>query len=154
MPIPQGNPRMGKMKVMLAAAAGRYWIPFLIMVLYFVLSFFLTDSPCLFRLVTGLPCPACGLTRATFALFRLDFHAAFLYHPMVFLVLPIIVFVLIQDVVRKKPLKRYMPFFLAVGVCLYVVYAVRMILLFPDVEPMTYDHASILGRILEAGGFR
>ncbi len=44
--------------------------------------------PCPFAFVTGIPCPGCGLTRATKSLFALDVHAALRFHPLVFLVLP------------------------------------------------------------------
>lgn len=39
----------------------------------------------------GIPCPSCGLTRATLALARLDPAAAAALHPGVFLVLPYVV---------------------------------------------------------------
>ena len=38
--------------------------------------------PCLYRELLGFPCPTCGMTRAYFALLRLDFKAAFAYHPL------------------------------------------------------------------------
>jgi hypothetical protein len=37
---------------------------------------------CLLRLALGIPCPACGLTRATLAAMRLDFGAALRWHPL------------------------------------------------------------------------
>ncbi len=40
------------------------------------------DWPCIFRAVTGIPCIGCGLSRAWLAALRLDFAAAFRYHPM------------------------------------------------------------------------
>ena len=36
-------------------------------------------TPCLFRRITGLLCPSCGMTRAWLAFFRLDLEAAFAY---------------------------------------------------------------------------
>jgi hypothetical protein len=39
--------------------------------------------PCLFRSVTGLPCPTCGGTRAGVALSRLDLAGAFAFNPLV-----------------------------------------------------------------------
>lgn len=42
----------------------------------------LPQSICLFRITLGLPCPACGLTRAALALLRLDLAAATRFHPL------------------------------------------------------------------------
>lgn len=39
----------------------------------------------------GLPCPGCGLTRATLALLHGDVGAALRFHPLVFLLLPLFV---------------------------------------------------------------
>lgn len=50
--------------------------------------------------VTGVPCPGCGMSRATVALLRLDFAAALRYHPMVFVLPPVVLYVLFG----KKPL--------------------------------------------------
>ena len=37
----------------------------------------------------GIPCPGCGLTRATLAVLRGDFAAALRFHPLVFLLAPV-----------------------------------------------------------------
>jgi hypothetical protein len=39
----------------------------------------------------GVPCPGCGLTRATLALFRGDLRAALHFHPLVLLLTPLFV---------------------------------------------------------------
>ena len=49
---------------------------------------------------TGIPCPGCGLSRAAVALLRLDFDTAFRYHPMVYILPPVILYALFG----KKPL--------------------------------------------------
>ena len=46
------------------------------------LALYLLDIGCVFRLMTGIPCPGCGMTRAWLAALRLDFAAAFAYHPL------------------------------------------------------------------------
>lgn len=46
--------------------------------------------PCLFRRVTGLICPGCGLSRAWLCAFRLNFVDAFHFHPL-FWSVPILV---------------------------------------------------------------
>lgn len=44
--------------------------------------------PCVFHKLTGLLCPGCGISRMCIALMRLDFRAAFHYHPLVMLLAP------------------------------------------------------------------
>ena len=46
---------------------------------------------CLFRALSGLPCPGCGLTRALSSLLDGRAAAAFAYHPFVFILLPLFV---------------------------------------------------------------
>jgi hypothetical protein len=45
-------------------------------------------SFCPFALLTGIPCPGCGLGRATLALLSGDPRQAFHFHPLVFVALP------------------------------------------------------------------
>ena len=42
--------------------------------------------PCIFHLVTDVPCPGCGMTRACLALTHGDFADAWRYHPFSFLI--------------------------------------------------------------------
>jgi hypothetical protein len=45
-----------------------------------------TFIPCLFHLITEIPCPGCGMTRACVALSQGQIAAAWGYHPFAFLV--------------------------------------------------------------------
>ena len=38
--------------------------------------------PCIIKYLTGVSCPGCGMTRACISALRLDFQAAFFYHPL------------------------------------------------------------------------
>lgn len=45
--------------------------------------------PCLFREITGLKCPGCGISRMCMHLAQLEFGEAFLCNPLMFLLLPV-----------------------------------------------------------------
>ena len=46
---------------------------------------------CFFRMITGLPCPGCGLTRSIIALSHAQWLQAWRYHPFGFVAYPLLV---------------------------------------------------------------
>ena len=51
-------------------------------VISFLVVVFFNKSICLFINIFGIPCPACGMTRAYMSLAHLDIRGAFYYHPL------------------------------------------------------------------------
>ena len=70
------------------------------------LALYLLDIGCIFRLMTGIPCPGCGMTRAWLAALRLDFAAAFAYHPLFWVVPFAFVLAFVREEVASSKLKR------------------------------------------------
>ena len=60
----------------------------------------LLEIGCPFRRAAGIPCPACGMTRAWLTLLHGDWRGAFFYHPL-FPLAPLLLFFLFYG---KKPL--------------------------------------------------
>lgn len=56
-----------------------------------VVRFLHIGIPCNFRRLTGLLCPGCGMTRATFSLLRLDFAKAYSYNALSLTLMPLAV---------------------------------------------------------------
>ncbi|MBQ7983714.1 MAG: DUF2752 domain-containing protein [Clostridia bacterium] len=52
---------------------------------------------CVFRLVTSVPCPGCGMTRAALCVLRGAFSEAFSYHPL-WVTLPVIALLVFSTV--------------------------------------------------------
>lgn len=52
--------------------------------------------PCPFKLLTGLYCPGCGATRASYNMIHGKFIASLRYHPMVLPMTPIMIFLFIR----------------------------------------------------------
>ncbi len=61
---------------------------------------------CPIRFFTGISCPGCGMTRAYFSLLRLDFIAAFRYHPL-FPLPPVLLLFYILKELRRFPEKAF-----------------------------------------------
>lgn len=60
---------------------------------------------CIFKAVTGLPCPACGSTRATVFLLHYDLYSAFLFNPLAIITnicILISVFWMIVDIIFSR----------------------------------------------------
>lgn len=51
---------------------------------YAIVSFLGFGIPCVFKTVTGLNCPGCGVSRMAVALLRFDFKEAFYCQPVIF----------------------------------------------------------------------
>jgi hypothetical protein len=60
------------------------------------------EIPCMFRELTGLWCPGCGLTRLVLALMELDFLQAFRYNRLVFFLAPLFVLYWLLERSGKK----------------------------------------------------
>lgn len=53
---------------------------------------------CLFKEITGIPCPGCGSTRAIISLFHGDVGQALWYNPMAVVLLVLFVFIAVYSV--------------------------------------------------------
>lgn len=98
--------------------------------------------PCRVRTVLGIPCPSCGMTRAYKALLTGDIRLAFQMHPLFWL--PPAIAVLCYF---KRGLLRNKWFWMAAIALLLLVYAIRMALLFPHTEPMTYNEHNLFNTL-------
>ncbi|AKF07759.1 DUF2752 domain-containing protein [Sandaracinus amylolyticus] len=56
---------------------------------------------CPTRLMFGVPCPGCGLTRATLAILQLDFAAMWRLHPMAPVMTPIVAWFLSKPILEE-----------------------------------------------------
>jgi uncharacterized membrane protein HdeD (DUF308 family) len=110
---------------------------------FWVVSTILTETACLVKGFIGLPCPACGITRAILALLRGNLRESLHFYP---LLLPFAAVMLGGNLLKKhKRLTKILQISL-LGM-IFAVYAVRMTLLFPHTEPMTVNGHSLLLQI-------
>ncbi|OQB15257.1 MAG: hypothetical protein BWY15_00628 [Firmicutes bacterium ADurb.Bin193] len=75
---------------------------------------------CPIRWATGIPCPACGMTRSFLSLLKLDFIGSFYYHPLA----PTLPFLLWAILFGKNRLKAAVIYL--VGFLFFMVYIIRL----------------------------
>lgn len=107
---------------------------------------------CPLRLITGYPCPGCGITRASFCLLRLDFAGAFSLNPSVFLWAGLAACLVISRYLlgrnKRADIALIIVSFLTIGIYIY-----RMAVLFPGDEPLLYypkNLIAFLGKVASA----
>ena len=90
----------------------------LLTVLYIciLLIFWALDVPCLFKHFLKVECIGCGMSRAVWSVLRLNFKAAFSYHPM-FWSVPVLYLYLLYDgrLIGKKYLDMAVLILIALG---------------------------------------
>ncbi len=96
-------------------------------------------SLCPMVLVTGLPCPACGMTRAGVLLLKGRFADAFAVQPFIYVIGGFAAALAVSRFLLHKKSMKWAKWTMAVIIlCMVIFYIYRMIRYFPDKAPMTY----------------
>lgn len=98
---------------------------------------------CLSKLIFGLPCPGCGMTRAAFLFLTGDFAGSFRMHPLFMFLLPGLSLLGYERYYKGRKAKITSWYFAAYFVVLLIVFVLRMKLYFPQEEPMTYYQGAL-----------
>ncbi|MCD3202138.1 DUF2752 domain-containing protein [Clostridium botulinum C/D] len=112
------------------------------MYFFFIIYSKITTSICIIRGFIGIPCPACGITRAYVSLIKGHPLKAVYYHPLY--ILPIIILCFYKF--NKDNFHK------CLNVCVIlaiIVYFIRLYYMFPYNEPMQLNHNAILFKIIE-----
>lgn len=125
----------------------RYWIGIVVSIVALFAVNRIFGSVCSTTILFGIPCPACGITRATKLMLTGHIRESLEMHPLLILV---ILGVIIYPII-KKTLKNYR-FFINSYVIICVVifvgfYCYRMWNYFPDVEPLVYREENYINRL-------
>lgn len=100
---------------------------------YYLLTWF---TGCPFRFFFGISCPGCGMSRALLAALRLDFAAAFSFHPLFFLLPLFLLCYYLDPWIDWSRHTRLLIF----GIALFIgVYLIRLLILH---DPVVAWHPS------------
>lgn len=99
------------------------WYP----IAFLIFLFFFVGYHCPIRLLIGISCPGCGMTRAWLSFVQLDIYKAFYYHPLFFLA-PIFLYILFG----KKPLfgnkRKERKLYIFIIFAFMIVYIIRIMI--------------------------
>lgn len=59
-------------------------------------SLFHRGIPCVINYFTGLQCPGCGISRMLLSMLHGNFHAAFSFHPFLFITWPFLAYLILK----------------------------------------------------------
>lgn len=114
---------------------------------YTVVSNTVFHAFCPMVILTGLPCPGCGISRAAFFLLTGRWGSAYRMNPMIFPVALVIVYFAWNRYLLGRKAKGIYQLVIAVLVLLIATYCYRMYLYFPDRVPYVYHEGNMLERM-------
>lgn len=124
-------------------------VALVIIVIYLGFMELVLHNGCPFVVLTGFPCPACGLTRAGIHVLKGEWLWACKLNFMIF---PIIILALIAIVYRyflQKSLASLRKYLIVMILVMVVYYIYRMITQFPGNPPMSYYHSNFIAKLVE-----
>lgn len=142
------------MKKGLYAAASRLWkdvkdyrLYILALLVYDLLVQLAFHAFCPMVIVTGLPCPGCGMTRAIFYFATGQISKGWKMNPLGILWLALILyFIAIRYCLGKKP-KGVLQIGGALAACMLLYYGYRMYRYFPGKAPICYSEENLMERV-------
>lgn len=124
------------------------WPVAAVVAVYTVLVNLIFHAFCPMLIVTGLPCPGCGMTRSLFFLATGRVGQSLWIHPMGVPITVLIFYFLWNRYVLGRNAKGMKVLVIAAIVLLVILYIWRMRLYFPDRIPYVYEEDNILAKTL------
>jgi len=122
----------------------KYFFPVAICIFFLEIINFLFGSVCYSTILFGIPCPACGITRAAKLLLTGHFRESFQMHPLLFLVIiGVVIYPLLKKLLKNYRffINSYVIICILIFVCFYIY---RLQKYYPNVEPMVYKEDNLL----------
>ncbi|WMJ89044.1 DUF2752 domain-containing protein [Anaerocolumna sp. MB42-C2] len=116
----------------------KYWLGVVLCIIAMIILNSIFGTVCLSKIFIGIPCPACGITRATKLLLTGHFRESFQMHPLLLLIaFEVIICKIIKNLLKKC--RFFINFNVIICMVIFVsFYIYRMKVYYPNVEPLVY----------------
>ena len=104
---------------------------------------------CTMKIIFGIPCPGCGLTRATKLLCTGHIKESLDMHPLLILIIIGAILYVYLTCVNKNHNKIIVYYALVCTIIFIAFYIYRMIEYFPNKEPLVYFHGNLLEHFIK-----
>lgn len=104
---------------------------------------------CPFVVLTGFPCPACGLTRAGIHLLKGEWVQAWNLNLMIFPIAAIALTAVVCRYFLNRPLGFLKKYVIALILMMTVYYVYRMVTEFPGEAPMSYYYDNLFRKLVK-----
>ncbi len=125
----------------------KHWVGIILCCLTMIILDYLFGTVCFSVILFGIPCPACGMTRAAKLMLTGHFRESFHMHPLLLFV----AFGILNCIIIKKILKNYIviiKLYVIISIVIFIgFYIYRMKMDFPNIEPMVYNENNYLYKI-------
>lgn len=124
------------------------WPAVLALLIYTILVNAIFHAFCPMLLITGIPCPGCGMSRALLLLLMGHPAESVKMHPLAPLVLALLIYIGWNRYIIGRRSKMVL-LFTGIGVVLLVIcYLIRMYYLFPENQPLLYMENNLFSQTI------
>lgn len=127
--------------------ASEYKYPILLFLLYYISVKAVFHAYCPMVLITGLPCPGCGMTRAILLLLSGEWQRSWNLQPFAILWVLFGIWIVVWRYILGKRIKWFNPILIVLLVSLIAFYIYRMVTAFPSYPPMTYRYDNLFSNM-------
>lgn len=124
------------------------WLGIVAAVMYLAFMELVLHNGCPFVVLTGFPCPACGLTRAGIHLLKGEWLEAFRLNFAIYPIAALFIVAVIRRYFLQKSLHCLLKYVVLLLLVMVIYYMYRMAVLFPSEPPMTYYYDNFIRNIV------
>ena len=124
-----------------------YGVAMAAVLLYAVAVNLIFHAFCPLVILSGFPCPGCGVSRATLCFMTGRWQSAWQMNPVIFPIALVAAYFCLCRYLLGRKVKGAKTGIAVIFVLLFVVYCLRMYLHFPDRIPYVYVEENVLARI-------